>query len=233
MQYEKDTGGVLSSGRRWYHDACGAAFALELVGERWSLLIMRELLFGPRRFGELRDTLHGITAKVLTERLEGLVATGIVARRKLPSPASVQVYELTPWGQRSERAIMELGRWAAASPDHDLTLPLSAAGLMLSLRTMFDDTLARGFAFRIGLDFGAETFVVEVGANGLTVRRGEIDAVDAVITTSPSTLAAIIYAGLPLAMAEADGSVALAGDRSVVERLTTLFPLPAKRDAKS
>jgi DNA-binding HxlR family transcriptional regulator len=230
MKYEKDKTGVFSSGRRWYNDACAAAFALELVGERWSLLIMRELLFGPRRFGELRDTLHGITATVLTQRLEGLVASGIATRRKLPSPASVRVYELTPWGHRSERAIMELGRWAATSPDHDLTLPLSAAGLMLSLRTMFDDVLAQELAFRVGLDFGAETFVVELGANGLTVRRSEIDAVDAVITTSPSTLAAIIYAGLPLATGEADSSITLAGERSAVERFTTLFPLPLKCD---
>jgi DNA-binding HxlR family transcriptional regulator len=226
MKYEKNTTGGLSSGRRWYNDACAAAFALELVGERWSLLIMRELLFGPRRFGELRDTLHRITAKVLTERLEGLVAAGIVARRKLPSPASVQVYELTPWGHQSECAIMELGRWAAASPDHDLSLPLSAAGLMLSLRTMFDKALAHGFSCKIGLDFGAETFVVEVGANDLTIVRGEIDAFDAVITTSPSRLAAIVYAGVSLATAEADGSVAVTGDRRVIERFTSLFPVP-------
>ena len=93
--------------------------ALELVGERWSLLVVRELMFGPRRFGELKADLGGISANVLTQRLAGLARAGILIRRTLPSPASVQVYELTPWGYESETAIRELGRWAARSPAHD------------------------------------------------------------------------------------------------------------------
>src|SRR6266700_3249745 len=85
--------------KRWYDDACGTALALELVGERWALLIVRELMFGPRRFSQLRASLNGISANVLTQRLEGLEVAGIVIRRKLPPPADdVQVYELTPWG---------------------------------------------------------------------------------------------------------------------------------------
>src|ERR1700741_1848337 len=110
--------------KRWYDDACGTALALELVGERWSLLIVRELMFGGRRFGELKASLPGISANILTQRLEGLEVSGILVRRKLPPPASVQVYELTPWGYDSERAIQELGRWATKSPLHDPTLPL-------------------------------------------------------------------------------------------------------------
>jgi DNA-binding HxlR family transcriptional regulator len=80
---------------------------LELVGERWSLLIVRELMFGGRRFSDLRGGLPGISAKVLTERLEGLEQAGIVQRRQLPPPASVQVYELTKWGYSAETAIKE------------------------------------------------------------------------------------------------------------------------------
>ena len=87
---------------RWYDDACGAAHALELIGERWALLVVRELMFGPRRFGELRAGLPGISANVLTQRLESLEASGVVVRRKLPSPANAQVYELTPWGYETE-----------------------------------------------------------------------------------------------------------------------------------
>src|SRR3954469_12617600 len=93
--------------KRWYDDACGTALAMELVGERWSLLIVRELMFGPRRFGELRKALTGISANVLTQRLEGMEAAGILTREKLPPPASVQVYALTPWGYKSEAAIQE------------------------------------------------------------------------------------------------------------------------------
>src|SRR6201986_3533351 len=84
--------------KRWYDDACGTALALELVGERWSLLIVRELMFGGRRFGELKAALNGISAQVLTQRLRGGEATAILKMRKLPPPASVQVYELTRWG---------------------------------------------------------------------------------------------------------------------------------------
>ena len=97
---------------------------------------MRELMFGPRRFGELRNGLPGISANVLTQRLEGMEAAGILIRRRLPPPASVQVYELTALGYAAETAIKELGRWAARSPLHDPTLPLSPASIMLSFRTM-------------------------------------------------------------------------------------------------
>ena len=90
---------------RWYDDACGTALALELVGERWTLLIVRELMFGPRRFGEIKGGLPGISANVLTQRLAGMERAGIVVRRQLPSPANVQVYDLTAWGRESETAI--------------------------------------------------------------------------------------------------------------------------------
>src|SRR5215217_6060233 len=95
---------------RMYEDACGVAHALDLVGERWALLVMRELLFGPKRFSDLRDSLPGISANVLTQRLEGLEAAGVLLRRRLPPPASVQVYELTPWGYESEPIFQALGR---------------------------------------------------------------------------------------------------------------------------
>src|SRR3546814_8803144 len=121
---------------KWEEYACGTALALELLGERLSLLIVRELMFGGRRFTDLRAGLPGISAKVLTERLEGLEQAGVVQRRQLPPPAATQIYELTDWGYQAEDAIKALGRWAAASPDHDTTLPLSAASLMMSFRTM-------------------------------------------------------------------------------------------------
>jgi DNA-binding HxlR family transcriptional regulator len=99
--------------RRRYDDACGTAHALDLVGERWALLVARELMLGPKRFSDLRASLPGISANVLTQRLEGLEASGVLSRRRLPPPASVQVYELTPWGYELEPAILEMGRWAA------------------------------------------------------------------------------------------------------------------------
>src|SRR5438067_10376690 len=98
--------------KRWYDDACGTALALELLGERWSLLIVRELMFGGRRFSDLRSSLRGVSANILAQRLEGLERVGIIQRRKLPPPASVQIHELTPWGYEAEVILQVLGRWA-------------------------------------------------------------------------------------------------------------------------
>ena len=109
-------------------------------------------MFGPCRFGDLAAGLPGISAKVLTQRLEGFEVFGIVQRRKLPPPASVQVYELTPWGYQSERAIQEFGRSATRSPEHDPSLPLSAASLMLSFRTMHDPGAQRASTRGSALD---------------------------------------------------------------------------------
>src|ERR1700712_5475844 len=112
MKLLKVTAANAGPTKRWYDDACGTALAMELVGERWSLLIVRELMFGPRRFGELRTGLAGISANVMTQRLESMERVGILARRKLPPPASVHVYALTEWGYSAEVAIQELRRWA-------------------------------------------------------------------------------------------------------------------------
>src|ERR671919_409087 len=115
MKLEKVTEKLEARSKRHYEDACATAHAMDLVGERWALLVMRELMLGPKRFSDLRADLPGISANVLTQRLEGLEAAGIVVRRKLPPPASSQVYELTRWGYESEPIFQALGRWAARS----------------------------------------------------------------------------------------------------------------------
>src|ERR687889_1230549 len=131
MKLEKITEKPEARSRRRYDDACAAAHALDLVGERWALLVMRELMLGPRRFRDLKASLPAISANVLTQRLEGLEAAGVLVRRKLPPPASAQVYELTAWGRESEPIFQALGRWAARSPAHDPGLPFSTASLLL------------------------------------------------------------------------------------------------------
>src|SRR4051795_6863651 len=113
MKLQKDTKGGLTASRRSYEDACAAAHALDLVGERWALLVMRELMLGPKRFSDLRANLPGISANVLTQRLEGLESAGVLVRRRLPPPAGSQVYELTDWGYESAPIFQALGRWAA------------------------------------------------------------------------------------------------------------------------
>jgi DNA-binding HxlR family transcriptional regulator len=228
MKVEKRTKTAADVPRRWYNDACGTAHALELLGERWALLVVRELMFGPRRFGELRAGLPGISANVLAERLEGLEAAGILLRRTLPPPANVQVYELTPWGYESEAAIQALGRWAARSPAHDPSLPLSAASLMLSFRTMVDRTRAGERPMTAGFRLGPEIFVARVDRKGVAVARAEPAGCDLVFTGSARGVAAIVYGGMPLAAAEKAGLVAVEGDRALARRFVTLFPLPEK-----
>lgn len=230
MQSQKLTDRGKGPEKRWYDDACGTALALELIGERWSLLIVRELMFGPRRFGELRAGLPGISANVLTQRLTGLEAAGILRRHRLPPPASVQVYELTEFGYAAEVAIQELGRWAAQSPLHDATLPFSAASAMLSFRTMIDRTRSGAFAASVGFRFGDEQFLAVVDGGGITISRSH-PAGDVVFDTDPMTLASVVYGGRPIADAEDAGALRISGDRALAERFVTLFPLPPKISA--
>lgn len=219
-----------TASRRSYADACGTALALDLIGERWALLVMRELMLGPKRFGDIRASLPGISANVLTQRLDGLEEAGIILRRKLPPPASAQVYELTPWGYESEPILMALGRWAVRSPAHDPTLPLSAVSLMLSFRTMFDPARAGGLAARIRMCVGPETFVIRIGEGRLEVARGEGPA-EATFAGGPSVIAAAVYGGVALADLERGGALTIEGDRALAKRFTTLFPLPPKLGA--
>lgn len=214
--------------KRRYDDACGTAHALELIGDRWALLVVRELMFGPRRFGELRHGLPGISANVLTQRLDQLERAGIAERRKLPPPASVQVYALTPWGYEAEDAIKALGRWAARSPGHDPSLPLSAASLMLSFRTMLSPERAGDFAATIAFRIGDEPFGARLEDGAIAIQRGEAEAPDLTVTGDPMTIASVVYSPRPIADAEASGALSLTGNRALFDRFVTLFPLPTK-----
>src|SRR5437868_1442717 len=154
MQLEKITKYRRNDEKRRYDDACGLAHAMELLGDRWAMLVMRELAYGPRRFSELKSDLPGISANVLTQRLGELEQRGIVRRARLPPPASVQVYEATEWGLETAPVIAQLGKWAARSPMHDPTLPISHVAIMMSLQTMLDPTRAGGMEATLGFRFG-------------------------------------------------------------------------------
>lgn len=228
MKLQKETFQDRLMHGKWYDDACGTAFALELIGERWALLIIREMMFGSRRFTDLRAGLPSISAKVLTERLEGLEKAGIVQRRQLPPPAATQVYELTEWGYLAEESIQALGRWAARSPGHDPTLPLSAASLMMSFRTMFDPARAAGLAVTGAINLGEERFRVDVRNQRLSAERGEQQAPDFALSAPvASVIAGAVYGKVPLADLAGAGLV-VAGDEAAALRFIDLFHLPAK-----
>jgi DNA-binding HxlR family transcriptional regulator len=230
MKLEKVTEKSEPRSRRQYEDACAAAHALDLVGERWALLVMRELMLGPKRFSDLRESLPGISANVLTQRLEGLEAAGILVRRKLPPPAASQVYELTEWGYESEPIFQALGRWAARSPVHDPTLPFSAASLVLSLRTMLDPVRAAQVEARIGLRLGEEFFLARLAHGRIEIARGAPDEADLILTGAPPVLAGAIYGGQALEALEAAGALRIEGDRALANRFIGLFPLPPKAE---
>ncbi|HBV11910.1 MAG TPA: transcriptional regulator [Brevundimonas sp.] len=227
MKLEKVTTKSESRSRR-YHDACGAAHGLDLVGERWALLVIRELMMGPRRFSDLRKDLCGLSANVLTQRLEGLEASGVLQRRKLPPPASVQVYELTDWGYEIEPVFMVLGRWAARSPQHDPTLPISAVSIMQSFKTMFDPARALDAKMRLGFVLGEDRMVVTVADGVVDAQRGEVEACDVVVRAPALVVAAAVYGKVPLESLEGEGAMAIEGDQATFARFVDFFHLPAK-----
>ena len=222
MQLENVTESRRTEPKRGYDDACGTAHALELIGERWALLVLRELMLGSRRFSELRADLPGISANVLTQRLTDLEARGLVVKKRLPPPASVQVYEATPWGLEAEPIVQALGRWAARSPRHDPTLPISGVSILLSFRTMFDPDRARQMKATIAFRFGEDRYFVTIGDGKLVARRGESEAADLTVSAEPTMLAAVVYAKQPLDL------VGIEGDRALFQRFVDLFELPPK-----
>jgi len=228
MELEKITRRAAGAPKRWYDDACGLALALELVGERWAPLVARELMFGPRRFGEIKAQLTGVSANVLTQRLEGLIASGIVQRRKLPSPASVQVYELTPWGYESRPIFEQMAIWALRSRRHDPTLPLSPASLMMSMRALFRADEAKGVTITAGFRFDDDGFVMRIADGAVTVERGDPARADLVWTGAPNTLIRVIYGKFPVDAVAATAPLQIDGDREVLARFVDLFALPRK-----
>ena len=222
MQLEKLTEQRQSEPKRSYDDACGTAHALDLIGERWALLVLRELMLGPRRFSELKGDLPGISSNVLAQRLVELEQRGLARKTRLPPPASVQVYEATDWGLEAEPIVQALGRWAARSPRHDPTLPISGVSILLSFRTMIDRERARGIDARIGFRFGETGYVARLQDGRIEVLRGDPAGCEVIFNAAPTALAAVVYGGAPL------DSVGVEGDIALAKRFTTLFPLPPK-----
>jgi DNA-binding HxlR family transcriptional regulator/putative sterol carrier protein len=212
--------------RRTYCDGCAAAHALDLVGERWALLVVRELLLGPKRFTDLRAGLPGVSPNVLAQRLRELEGAGVVRRRKLPAPAASRVYELTNWGMELEPVIIRLGRWGARSASRPRDAALSVDSLVLSFRTMFDPRAAEGLNASYELRLGEDRFRAVVADGRFEVVRGGAEEPDATIEADPVMLAALVYESRPLAEALRSGDIKIEGDESAVERFLTLFPLP-------
>ncbi len=216
------------AGKRTYGDACGVARALDIVGERWALMVVRQLLLGPKRFTDIRGGLPHISPDVLSQRLRELEQAGLVQRRTLPPPAASQVYELTARGAALEPVLIALGRWGganAAPPAEGVGMSLDSH--VVSLRTLFDPDLAEGFSASLALRLGDQSFRVEVADGRLKAVRGVASAPDATVQTDPPTFLDLIRGRRELREALGAGEMEVEGDRQVVERFLGLFPLPA------
>ena len=214
------------SKRRTYGEACAAAHALDLVGERWALLVIRELVLGPKRFTDLQAGLPGASPNVVAQRLRELEKAGVVRRRTLPPPAGSRVYELTEWGAELEQVIVQLGRWGARSPLRPRDAGMSVDALVLALRTMFDPDAAGDLEADFELRLGEDRFHATVHEGAFELVRGPAEHPDAAIETDPRTLAALVFEGRSLTEAVRSGDVAIDGHRPEVTRFLRLFPLP-------
>lgn len=214
---------------RTYGDGCSIARALDLVGERWALLVVRELLLGPKRYTDLRRGLPHASPNVLSERLRELERAGVVQRRTLPPPAASRVYELTEWGMELENTVLSLGTWASRAAGLPSAPIASADSVALALRSRFDPEAAGALRASYELRLGEDHFRVDVADGQLALARGEAPQADATIATDSDTVAAILWAGRSLASAQRAGDLTITGDTAAVERFVSLFPVPETR----
>ncbi len=213
--------------KRTYGDVCGVARALDLVGERWTLMIVRELLLGPKRFTDLRTGLPHVGPDVLTQRLKDMDAAGLVERRTLPPPAAARVYELTPLGQLLEPVVMALGDFGSHLPVPEGELCMSFDSHILSLRTLFRPELADGYAARVQLWLDGQPFAATVSDGDFRIDRGEVEEPDATIEGDAGALLGVAHGRIELDVALRDGALRFEGDSRAAARFTTLFPLPS------
>jgi DNA-binding HxlR family transcriptional regulator len=204
---------------RSYGDRCGVSRALDLVGDRWALLVVRELLLGPKRFTDLRVGLPNIGPDVLSQRLRELEVAGVVRRRTLPPPAGSRVYELTERGQELEPVVLALGRWGSSAPFPEGDARIGVDAFVIALKTLFEP--GADFEASVELRLGADRFHARVADGKLEVARGTADRPDATIEGEPGPLAAALWHGAPL-------TATIEGDRELAERFLARFPAPER-----
>jgi DNA-binding HxlR family transcriptional regulator len=207
--------------KRSYEDSCGIARALDVVGERWALLVVRELLLGPKRFTDLRAGLPRIGPDMLAARLRELEDAGVVVQRRLAPPAARTVYELTTRGRELEPVLHALGRWGSRQALRPEPPPLSPDAAVVAMQTMFEpDPDARLGV--IALRLNGHEFSLRADADQLVATTGSGAAPAATVQTDPVTLSAVLWHGLDIDQAIADGRLTIDGDpraaRSLLNR---------------
>jgi DNA-binding HxlR family transcriptional regulator len=200
---------------------------LDIIGERWALLVVRELLLGPKRFTDLRTGLPHASSNILSERLRDLEHGGVVQRRKLPPPAASSVYELTEWGRELEPIVTKLGAWGARSPIPPDSQEIGPDSVILALRSLFDDEAVGDLTATYELRIGEDRFRVEITRGELELDRGGPENPVATIALADApTFAAILAGQLPLDKALASGAAQVEGSKQAAKRFLRLFPMP-------
>ncbi|HEY0604799.1 MAG TPA: winged helix-turn-helix transcriptional regulator [Herpetosiphonaceae bacterium] len=212
---------------RSYNQYCGLAYALDIVGERWTLLIVRELIAGPRRFKDLIDGLPGISTNLLSERLKNLEQQGVISRRTLPPPAGSTVYELTELGLGLENMLLELGRWGSrfVPPSAEGAAVLRAGSYALTLKTFFRPDQARGVDETYELRIDGEVLHVHIQDGTIQVRQGAAPKADAVLTTDIASYLELLAGQIQPDAAIAGGLVRIQGDSEALSRFVRMCGL--------
>lgn len=223
-----------------YNDGCAAAHALDLLGERWTLIVVRELLLGPKRFSDIQRDVIGVGPAVLTQRLQHLEASGIVHRRRLPGPGRIDVYELTDWGYGLEGVNTALSLWAVASPALPREAGMSPDTVVLAMRAHSRPAPGDAGERRVALLLtdsrrkdGAQpvTYLARLSARGTTIDRSpEPDATDAEVSATTHDWKACVIGGVPL---ERLPGVRVSGSDDVVRQLVAATSLSDPSDSTS
>lgn len=213
-------------GSRQYGQACSLAYALDRIGERWTLLIVRELSLGPMRFSALVRAVGGAPTDILTKRLRELEQHGIVARRELEPPASATVYELTELGRGLERPMVELGRWGMGLQELDDVIELAPSSLPSAIRVILQPP--PDFKATLGLRTDGEDYWLRIEGGWTTIGRGEASHPDLFLAGTPVEVVATLVVGeLEAGNAEIDG------DHDMLERLRTMVVIPDRLRAEA
>lgn len=221
-----------------YNDGCASAHALDLIGERWALIVVRELLLGPKRFVDIQRDIPGIGPAALSQRLQGLEEAGIAVRRKLPMPTHVTMYDLTDWGRDLERVNTALSLWAARSPRLPLDADMSPDTLVLAMRAHARPLAPAARSWRVALkltdsrvaDREPVEYLATLATEGTSITKmfGS-GAVDALISSTTWAWKTLIMGGNPLGSRE---DITTEGDREAVLALldVTKLQTPVKLD---
>lgn len=215
---------------RSYNQYCGLAYALDIIGERWTILIVRELMAGPRRFTDLITGLPGISTNLLSERLKNLEQQGVINRRVLPPPAGSTVYELTPLGRALEISLLELGKWGSqfVPPSAEGATLLNVGSYALTLKTFFRPELAQGVNETYELHVDNEVLQVRINEGEIHVRQGSTLNADVIFQTDMPTYLGLLQRKIQPDKAISEGLIQIEGDPDALKRFLDLCGLPVQ-----